>query len=136
MGLKNACAHAQSQLQGAIDADPILSKYGLRNYFDDLPLAAKTEDEFCEQMIAILELGVREQLKFNLEKSVFGMDSITHVGFIVKADGIEVDPQRIESLAELEAPKSMKGLQSVLGVWNYIRDSSQTSAQEHCLLRT
>jgi hypothetical protein len=121
MGLKNACAHAQSQLQGAIDADPILSKYGLRNYFDDLPLAAKTEDEFCEQMIAILELGVREQLKFNLEKSVFGMDSITHVGFIVKADGIEVDPQRIESLAELEAPKSMKGLQSVLGVWNYIR---------------
>jgi hypothetical protein len=121
MGLKNACAHAQSQLQGAIDNDPILSKYGLRNYFDDLPLAAKTEDEFCEQMIAILELGVRLGLKFNLEKSVFGMDSITHVGFIVKADGIEVDPQRIESLAELEVPKSMKGLQSVLGVWNYIR---------------
>jgi hypothetical protein len=45
MGLKNACAHAQSQLQSAIDSDPILSKYGLRNYFDDLPLAAKTEDD-------------------------------------------------------------------------------------------
>ncbi|MFO0000756.1 MAG: reverse transcriptase family protein, partial [bacterium] len=45
MGLKNACAHAQSELQKAIDCDPILSKYGLRNYFDDLPLAAKSEAE-------------------------------------------------------------------------------------------
>ncbi len=121
MGLKNACAHAQSQLQGAIDADHILSKYDLRNYFDDLPLAAKTEDDFLEQMEAVLKLGERFNLKFNLEKSVFGMDSITHVGFIVRADGIEVDPQRIESLSEVQVPKSIKGVQSVLGVWNYIR---------------
>jgi hypothetical protein len=122
MGLKNACAHAQSQLQGAIDADPILSKYGLRNYFDDLPLAANSEDDFIEQMEAVLKLGVQFNLKFNLEKSVFGVDSITHVGFIVRAEGIEVDPQRIESLREVEVPKSIKGVQSVLGVWNYIRN--------------
>ena len=122
MGLKNACAHAQGELQTRIDADPILSKYGLRNYFDDLPLAAKTEDEFIEQLTAVLELGSREGLKFNLEKSIFGMDSITHVGFIVRASGIEVDPQRLDSLREVEVPKSIKGVQSVLGVWNYIRN--------------
>ena len=122
MGLKNACAWAQSQLQNAIDADPILSKYGLRNYFDDLPLAANTEDDFIEQLTAVLELGVKFNLKFNLEKSIFGMDSITHVGFVVRAEGIEVDPQRIDSLREVEAPKSIKGVQSVLGVWNYIRN--------------
>lgn len=61
-------------------------------------------------------------LKFNLEKSIFGVDSITHVGFIVNSQGVEVDPQRLDSLREIEAPKSMKGLQSVLGVWNYIRN--------------
>jgi len=121
MGLKNACAHAQSQLQGAIEKDPVLSRYGLRNYFDDLPLAAKTEDEFLEQMEAILKLGESLFLKFNLEKSIFGVDSITHVGFIVCAEGIKVDPQRIESLNEVQVPKSIKGVQSVLGVWNYIR---------------
>ena len=122
MGLKNACAHAQSELQLAIDADPILSKYGLRNYFDDLPLAAKTEDEFIEQMEAVLRLGELKFLKFNLEKSIFGVDSITHVGFVVNKDGVQVDPQRIEALREVEVPKSMKGVQSVLGVWNYIRN--------------
>jgi hypothetical protein len=122
MGLKNACAHAQSELQLAIDADPILSKYRLRNYFDDLPLAAKTEDEFIEQMEAVLRLGVLKGLKFNLEKSIFGVNSITHVGFVVNKDGVSVDPQRIEALREVEVPKSMKGVQSVLGVWNYIRN--------------
>ena len=121
MGLKNACAHAQSELQGAIDADPILSKYGLRNYFDDLPLAAETEDEFIVILEAVLRLGEKYNLKFNFEKSIFGVDSITHVGFIVNATGIEVDPQRIEALQQIEPPKSLKGVQSVLGVWNYIR---------------
>ena len=122
MGLKNACAHAQSQLQMAIDADETLSKFGLRNYFDDLPLAAKTEDEFIEQLEAVLRLGDRFNLKFNLDKSIFGVDSITHVGFVVNADGVQVDPQRVESLREIEVPKSMKAVQSVLGVWNYIRN--------------
>jgi hypothetical protein len=122
MGLKNACAHAQSELQGAIDADPILRKFGLKNYFDDLPLAAETEDEFVQILEAVLSLGVTYNLKFNLEKSIFGVDSITHVGFIVNANGIEVDPQRIEALQHIEPPKSLKGVQSVLGVWNHIRN--------------
>ena len=122
MGLKNACAHAQSVLQEAIDKDPVLSKYGIRNYFDDLPLAAETEDDFIEQLEAILKLGVNLGLKFNAEKSIFGVDSITHVGFVVRKEGIEVDPQRIDSLREVQQPKSMKGVQSVLGVWNYIRN--------------
>ncbi len=121
MGLKNACAHAQSELQTAIDANPTLSKFGLRNYFDDLPLAAKTEDEFIEQLEAVLSLGETYGLKFNLDKSIFGVDSITHVGFVVGKDGVQVDPQRIEALQQVEVPKSMKGVQSVLGVWNYIR---------------
>ena len=121
-GLKGACAHAQSQFQGALDSDPILKKYGLRNYFDDLPLAAKTEDEFIEQLEAVLRLGDTYNLKFNAEKSIFGVDSITHVGFIVNSRGFEVDPQRIESLKEIPTPKSMKGVQSALGIWNYIRN--------------
>jgi hypothetical protein len=122
MGLKNACAHAQSCLQKAIDDDPILRKYNVRNYFDDIPLAAKSADEFCELLEAILAMGQRCDLKFNLEKSIFGVDSITHVGFVVREGGVEVDPMRVEALRQIVAPKSTKGTQSVLGAWNYIRN--------------
>jgi hypothetical protein len=122
MGLKNACAHAQSCLQKAIDEDPILKRFNIRNYFDDIPLAAKTEEEFCELLEAILALGRRYNLKFNRDKSIFGVDSITHVGFVVRPEGVEVDTMRVDALREVEAPRSMKGTQSVLGAWNYIRN--------------
>jgi hypothetical protein len=122
MGLKNACAHAQSQLQGAIDADPVLRTFGLRNYFDDIPLAAKSEEDFLIQLEAMLKLGETWDLKFNPDKSIFGVDSITHVGFVVNSEGVKVDPQRIEALKEVEVPKSMKAVQSILGIWNYIRN--------------
>jgi hypothetical protein len=67
-------------------------------------------------------MGRAQRLKFNKDKSIFGVDSITHVGFVVNKDGVAVDPMRVESLRQVEAPKSMKGTQSVLGAWNYIRN--------------
>jgi hypothetical protein len=71
MGLKNACAHAQRELQMALDEDPILQKFGVRNYIDDIPLAADTPDEFIELLEALFKLGASQRIKFNLEKSVF-----------------------------------------------------------------
>jgi hypothetical protein len=122
MGLKNACAHAQSCLQKAIDDDPVLRRYDVRNYFDDIPLAAKTEDDYCELLEAMLALGHRMNLKFNRDKSVFGVDSITHVGFVVRHNGVEVDPMRVDALRQITEPHSVKGVQSILGAWNYIRN--------------
>jgi hypothetical protein len=121
MGVKNACAHAQRELQMALDDDVILRKHGIRNYFDDIPLAAETADEFIEILTALLELAIRFKLKFNLEKSVFGVDSITHCGFVVSGKGVEIDPMRTESIRTMEEPKSLKKVQAVLGTLNYVR---------------
>jgi hypothetical protein len=35
---------------------------------------------------------------------------------------VEVDPMRVDALREVTPPTSMKGTQSVLGAWNYIRN--------------
>jgi len=121
MGAKNACAHAQSELQMALDADPVLSKHGIRNYFDDIPIAAETEDDYIEILRALFQLAVSYKLKFNLEKCCFGVNSITHCGFIVSERGVEIDPLRTQSIRELEEPKSIKKVQAVLGTLNYVR---------------
>ena len=121
MGLTNACSHAQSELQKAIDADEILVKYNVRNYFDDIPIAAKTEEEFLEVMEALLLLCRRMNLKVNEEKSIFGVDSITHVGFIVDGESVRIDPQRTQSFRDLQTPSSIKKVQAVLGAMNYVR---------------
>ncbi len=121
MGLTSACAWAQQELQKAIDADPILTKYNVRNYFDDIPLGAKTEADFLEVLEALLALCLRFNLKINADKSVFGVDSITHVGFIVDSEGARVDPMRTQSFRDMDTPSSVKGVQAVLGAMNYVR---------------
>jgi hypothetical protein len=122
MGLKNACAHSQRVLQEALEKDPILGPLGFRNYFDDLPFAAKSEDEFIYILTAILDFCTLWRLKVNPDKSVFGVTSITHVGFVVSKDGIAIDPERTKDIASLEIPRSIKKVQSVLGIFNYVRN--------------
>jgi hypothetical protein len=122
MGITGACAYAQKVLQDALIQDPILGPLGIRNYFDDLPFGADSEDEFMMVLEALLEFCVKWQLKVNPEKTVLGVRSITHVGFIVGENGIAIDPERTKDIAELTAPKSVKKVQSVLGVFNYVRN--------------
>jgi hypothetical protein len=121
MGIRNAPSFAQRVLQEALANDPIIGKLGIKNYFDDVPFGAKTEDEFISVMTAMLDFCDKWQLKINPEKSVFGVTSITHVGFVVNADGVSIDPERTRDIADLTPPKSIKKVQSVLGIMNYVR---------------
>jgi hypothetical protein len=121
MCLTSACSWAQQELQKAIDDDPILRLHNVRNYFHDIPIGAKSEDDFITILDALLALCSRFNLKINADKSIFGVDSITHVGFLVKSEGARVDPMRTQSFRDMAAPSSIKGVQAVLGAMNYVR---------------
>lgn len=121
MGIRNAPSFAQRVLQEALAKDPILGPIGVKNYFDDVPFGAKTEEEFLTVMEAMLKFCVKWRLKVNPEKSIFGVTSITHVGFVISEEGVSIDPERTRDIAELAPPKSIKKVQSVLGILNYVR---------------
>ncbi len=122
MGITGACQYAQKVLQDALAEDPFLGPLGIRNYFDDLPFGAKTEDEFMEVLEALLNFCRKWKLKINPEKTVLGVKSITHVGFVVSKDGVSIDPERTRDIKELTPPKSVKKVQSILGIFNYVRN--------------
>jgi hypothetical protein len=121
MGIRNAPSFAQRVLQEALAKDPVLGPLGIKNYFDDVPFGAKSEEEFLIIMEAMLEFCALHKLKVNPDKSIFGVTSITHVGFVISEEGVSIDPERTKDIAELAPPKSIKKVQSVLGVLNYVR---------------
>jgi len=121
MGIRNAPSFSQRVLQEALAQDAVLGPLGIKNYFDDIPFGAKSEEEFLTVMEAMLEFCAKWKLKVNPDKSIFGVTSITHVGFVVSELGISIDPERTRDIAELQPPKSIKKVQSVLGVLNYVR---------------
>ena len=122
MGIRNAPSFAQRVLQEALANDPVLGPLGIKNYFDDVPFGAKTEEEYLSVMESLLQFCAKWKLKINPDKCVFGVKSITHVGFVVSEDGVAIDPERSRDIADLQCPKSVKKVQSVLGIMNYVRN--------------
>ena len=122
MGITGACMYAQKVLQDALAADPVLGPLGIKNYFDDLPFGASTEDDFMRILEALLHFCVKWKLKVNPDKTILGVTSITHVGFVVSEQGVSIDPERNRDIRELTAPRSIKKVQSVLGIFNYVRN--------------
>jgi len=43
------------------------------------------------------------------------------LGHIVSAEGVKIDPKRVESIQKLSLPRSKKDIQAFLGTINFIR---------------
>ena len=87
MGIKNACSYSQRKLQEVLARNPVLFKAGVKNFFDDVPIGAMNDDEFLDIVKNLLDVCRECKLKLNKEKSVLGVDSITHLGFIIDRNG-------------------------------------------------
>ncbi|GKV48654.1 hypothetical protein SLEP1_g55455 [Rubroshorea leprosula] len=50
----------------------------------------------------------KNRMRLNLAKCIFGVESGKFLGFMVSRRGIEVNPEKIKAVAEMESPKSIK----------------------------
>ena len=66
-------------------------------YFDDVLIYSKNLDEHLEHLRKVLEVLRKESLFANLKKCAFGADNLVFLGFVVSADGIQVDEEKIKA---------------------------------------
>jgi hypothetical protein len=105
-GLKNAGATYQRAIQTCL-AD----HWGKRveAYVDDVVIKIERSENF------IINSLRRYRWKFNPEKCVFGVPAGKLLGFIVSHRGIEANPEKIEAIMRMEAPRSQKKVQRLTG---------------------
>jgi hypothetical protein len=60
-------------------------------------------------------------LSLNPKKSLFSMKEGKLLGHIVSAEGVKIDPSRVEAIQTLSLPRSRKEVQSFLGKINFLR---------------
>jgi hypothetical protein len=60
-------------------------------------------------------------LSLNPKKSLFSMKEGKLLGHIVSAEGVKIDPNRVEAIKTLSLPRSKKEIQSFLGKINFLR---------------
>ena len=117
-GLTNAPATFQSHihhvLHGYLDLFCIV-------YLDDILVFSFDRESHTEHVRKVLERLRKAQLFINSAKCVFYQSQVEFLGFIVGQEGISMDPERVQVIAEWPIPQTFRDIQVFLGFCNFYR---------------
>uniref|UniRef100_A0A8C6NPQ6 Gypsy retrotransposon integrase-like protein 1 n=1 Tax=Nothobranchius furzeri TaxID=105023 RepID=A0A8C6NPQ6_NOTFU len=90
-------------------------------YLDDILIYSRTAEEHTQHVRAVLSRLLEHDLFCKLEKCAFHQESTSFLGFIISSQGLRMDPQKVQAVAQWPLPKTLKQLQSFLGFCNFYR---------------
>jgi ribonuclease HI len=90
-------------------------------YLDDITVFSRTDKEHCCHLRKVFMKCRRYGLSLNPKKSLFAMKEGKLLGHIVSAEGVRIDPSRVEAIQTLSLPRSKKEVQAFLGKINFLR---------------
>ncbi|KAL4320190.1 hypothetical protein GQ457_18G000300 [Hibiscus cannabinus] len=90
-------------------------------YFDDILIYSSSLDLHLSHVKSMFSVLQREQLYANMDKCVFCSESLKFLGFIVSAQGIHVDDEKVKAIQEWPAPSSKTEVRSFHGLASFYR---------------
>ncbi|XP_052478455.1 uncharacterized mitochondrial protein AtMg00860-like [Gossypium raimondii] len=80
-----------------------------------------TEDEYDEHLRVVLQILREKQLYAKFSKCEFYLREVTFLGHVISAEGIRVDPRKVEAVLDWKQPKTISEIHSFLGLAGYYR---------------
>jgi hypothetical protein len=93
----------------------------LEIFMDDFSVFGDSFDDYLTNLEKVLSRCEEKNLVLNCEKCHFMVTNGIVLGHIVSSKGIEVDKSKIELIANLSTPKSVKDVKSFLGHAGFYR---------------
>jgi transposase InsO family protein len=125
-GLTNAPATFQAYINKALGS---MVDVTCVVYLDDILIFSETREDHVEHVKEALERLRRYGLYANPVKCKLFQENVDFLGFIVGVDGIQMDPERIKTIAEWPTPRSFHDVQVFLGFVNFYRRFIQGYSQ-------
>ena len=85
-------------------------------YIDDMVVKSKVVLEHLGDLRNILEVLRKYKLRLNASKCSFGVGSGKFLGYMVTHRGIEVNPDQIKAINNLQSPQNPKEMQKLTGM--------------------
>ena len=108
-------------------------------FIDDILVYSRSELEHEIHLGLVLQTLRQHQLYAKFRNCEFWLSRVGFLGHVVSADGIYVDPQKVEAVASWEQPTTVTEVQSFLGLAGYYRrfieGFSKIAGPLHCLTR-
>ncbi|XP_021319205.1 uncharacterized protein LOC110436431 [Sorghum bicolor] len=76
-------------------------------YFDDILIYSKSFDEHLDHIHQVLAVLREEKLYANIAKCTFCTDRVVFLGFVVTADGIQVDEEKVKAIKDWPTPTNL-----------------------------
>ena len=96
-------------------------------------------DDHIEQLKFTLSTPRENRFSCNPKKTELACSRTEYLGFVLSADGIQMSEKRIEAIGKITAPRNVKELQRILGLFNfwrkYVPSYSRNSFHVRQLLR-
>jgi hypothetical protein len=90
-------------------------------YLDDITVFSSNHELHLHHLKMTFLKCQRYGISLNPKKSNLALKEGKLLGHIVSADGVKIDPKRVEAIKNLSLPRSKKDIQSFLGTINFIR---------------
>jgi hypothetical protein len=90
-------------------------------FIDDILIYSKSEEEHATHLRLILETLREHQLYAKFSKCEFWLKEVGFLGHVLSARGVLVDPKKIKSVMEWEAPTTQTEVRDFLGLAGYYR---------------
>ncbi|XP_020700689.2 uncharacterized protein LOC110112721 [Dendrobium catenatum] len=99
---------------------PFMGKFCIV-YFDDILVYSTNWQDHLTHLVALFDVLKQQRLFINLPKCELGVSQVYFLGFIVSADGVCMDPKKIEAIIDWPTPRTFTEIRSFHGLANFYR---------------
>jgi hypothetical protein len=90
-------------------------------YLDDLLVASATPAEHLDHLRTVLALLRKHRLYAKMSKCAFAQTEVEFLGHVASAEGVKVDPNKVQAIVSWPTPRNVSELRSFLGLATYYR---------------
>ena len=90
-------------------------------FIDDILIYSKTQEEHAEHLRLVLGVLRKKQLYAKLSKCEFWMGEVQFLRHVISAQGIAMDPVKVEAMVKWESPKSATEIKSFVRLAGHYR---------------
>ncbi|GBM87074.1 hypothetical protein AVEN_117921-1 [Araneus ventricosus] len=132
--------YRQLNAQTIPDRYPIPSHEVLRGldfvfpYLDDLLIASKSNQEHEIHLNSVLERLNTFGLRINISKSVFALEEIEILGYLITPQGSRPLPDKVQAIMNYKRPENIQDLRTFLRILNFYRRHLKDAVKNQALL--
>jgi hypothetical protein len=90
-------------------------------FIDDILVYSNSHLEHEQHLRVVLQTLRENQLYAKLDKCEFWLEEVVFLGHVISAEGIFVDPRKVEAVLKWERPTNVTEIRSFLGLAGYYR---------------